>query len=129
MGSPHVARPILVVEDDDNIADLLLVVLEGEGYVGVRASEGELGLALANTARPALILLDMMLPDIHGLEFVRRYRERGGGAPIVAVTAMPDIRALERSSEIATVVRKPFDIDAILGAVSATLRGQESREA
>ncbi|HEY6958921.1 MAG TPA: response regulator [Candidatus Limnocylindria bacterium] len=126
---PLDARRVLIVEDDDNIADLLLVVLTGEGYATARAGDGEHALEIATTMAPEIILLDMMLPGMHGLEFARRYRERGGRAPIVAVTALPDTAQLRRDGNITAVLRKPFELEALLVVVAETLARQTPREA
>ena len=69
---------ILIVEDEEDILELVRFNLEKKGYHVSAAATGELGLDAARTMLPELIILDLMLPGIHGLE-VGRWDERGGG--------------------------------------------------
>ncbi|MCY7300229.1 MAG: response regulator, partial [Ilumatobacteraceae bacterium] len=67
-------RTLVVVEDEANIADLLDVYLRGAGFRVLQASSGERGLELIDQHRPALVVLDIGLPDIDGYEVARRLR-------------------------------------------------------
>ena len=61
-------RKILIVEDEKDIRDLLRYNLETEGFIVLEADDGEVGLKLASAQRPALLILDLMLPGLSGLE-------------------------------------------------------------
>ena len=80
-------RKILVVEDEESIRFLLRQNLEYEGYEVLEAADGELGLKLAETESPDLVLLDLMLPKMSGMEVCKRLRETGNEVPIVMLTA------------------------------------------
>ena len=80
---------ILVIEDEEDIAELIRYNLEREGYRVVHAESGERGLEIVRRQRPDLVLLDLMLPGIDGLEVCKRVRADVAGAqtPIIMVTA------------------------------------------
>ncbi|MDI6725775.1 MAG: response regulator [Smithellaceae bacterium] len=82
-------KKILIVEDNDQNLYLMQYMLEKNGYLVVTARTGGEGIAIAIRERPALILLDIQLPDMDGLEVTRRIRasEDDGIIPIVAVTS------------------------------------------
>ena len=78
---------ILVVEDEKEIAKILKIELEYEGYEVLKAHDGKLGLQLALTEKLDLILLDVMLPEINGLELLRKLRKENHLLPIILLTA------------------------------------------
>src|SRR5262245_35268344 len=105
-------RTILVVEDEKDIRELVRFHLEQEGY-GVREAEtGEAALDLARSERPALLVLDLMLPGIDGLEVCRRLRaaEATRGVPVIVLTAkaaeVDRVLGLELGAD--DYVTKPF---------------------
>jgi DNA-binding response OmpR family regulator len=102
---------VLVVEDDSSIAELLKIVLERQGYivsiVGTCAAATK---ALEDT-RPALVLLDLMLPDGHGLDLLRWLRnDLGSALPVVVLTAFRQEEKALRAFELgaADFISKPF---------------------
>ncbi len=84
-----VPKRILIVEDNELNMKLLRDILEAHGYLIIATGEGGQGLALAREHRPDLILMDLQLPDISGLDAVRQLKDHPEtrGIPIVAVTA------------------------------------------
>ncbi len=82
-------KPILIVEDNELNMKLLHDVLEAHGYATIETATGEGALGLARQAQPALILLDLQLPDISGLDVVRFLKEHRAtrAIPVIAVTA------------------------------------------
>ena len=82
-------RKILIVEDEEDIRSLVRYNLEAEGFAVVDASDGERGLHLAAKERPALIILDLMLPGLSGLEVCRllRAQQDTASVPILILTA------------------------------------------
>lgn len=104
---------ILVVDDEARNVKLLETLLHAEGHATVSASNGSEGLALAVTARPDLILLDVMMPDMDGFETVKRLKAdpRTKPVPVIMVTALDDreskLRALEAGAE--EFLTKPID--------------------
>jgi len=81
--------PVLVVDDDATLRELLRRILEGAGYTVVEAENGRVALERVRTASPGVILLDLMMPEMDGFEFVAevRRREAWRAIPIVVVTA------------------------------------------
>ncbi|MGZ4503630.1 MAG: response regulator, partial [Nocardioidaceae bacterium] len=78
---------VLVVEDDDGIAEPLVRTLEREGYAVVRVANGVDGVTRAGERAIDLVVLDLGLPDIDGIEVCRRIRDAGSAVPILILTA------------------------------------------
>ncbi|MGE5271750.1 MAG: response regulator [Thiohalocapsa sp.] len=96
---PRSAAKILIVEDNELNMKLLHDVLEVHGYATITAREGHTALALARDMQPQLILMDLQLPDISGLEAVRRLKSdpATSAIPVVAVTAFAMVGAAEKA--------------------------------
>ncbi|HUB27603.1 MAG TPA: response regulator [Tepidisphaeraceae bacterium] len=112
-------RDVLVVEDD---ADLNTIVgayaqLAGLGYRS--ALDGGSALRQAAQKRPALILLDLMLPDIDGFEVCRRLKEdaRTADVPVVMLTALKEEESRGRACGAVEYMSKPFDPDLLIAAI------------
>lgn len=115
---------ILVVDDEQAVADLIEVVLVGEGYTVAIARDGAQGLLLARDWNPDLILMDVMLPGVDGGTAIRRLKNdpETTGIPIVAMSAGRTIRSQsEELNDADAVLSKPFDIDALLAQVNFLL--------
>jgi two-component system, OmpR family, response regulator len=114
---------ILVVDDEPYITDLLSVALGFEGFAVAQAANGFDAVRQAQSGRPDLILLDVMLPDIEGPEVARRLRDLGIEAPVVFLTARD---ATEDKIAGLTVgddyVTKPFSLDELMARIRAVLR-------
>ena len=115
---------VLVVEDDASIALGLRINLEGEGYRVLLAEDGERGLEIARTDPPDLIVLDVMLPQMNGLEVLQALRREGRMMPIIILSArtgeMDKVTGLELGAE--DYVAKPFSLAELLARVRAALR-------
>ncbi|HAP44646.1 MAG: DNA-binding response regulator [Spirochaetes bacterium GWD1_61_31] len=125
------AKPvILVVEDDPDIRELLAFNLGKEGYAVVQAESGESGLAACRAAVPDLVLLDIMLPGIDGLETLRRLKadHRLAGVPVLLASARgedPDVVVgLELGAD--DYVIKPFSPRVLVARVRAALRRRQA---
>jgi len=116
--TPTRASPILVVDDDDSIRDMLGDVLRAAGYSVRSASDGESALAAVEAERPALVLLDMRMPKVDGWEFARRLKGRGVRVPILVMTAFRDARRAAEDIGADGYLPKPFEIDQLLTQVS-----------
>ncbi len=116
---------ILVVDDDQVIQQLLRVNLELEGYAVEVAADGEEALRAFAAFRPALVLLDIMMPKLDGWEVSRRLKEHPDGAavPIVLLSARAQQADVERGNElgVAAYVTKPFDPISLLDLVAGLL--------
>jgi two-component system phosphate regulon response regulator PhoB len=121
---------ILIIEDEEDIAELIRYNLEREGYRVVHAESGERGLEMVRRQRPDLVLLDLMLPGIDGLEVCKRVRADVAGAqtPIIMVTARGEeadvVTGLELGAE--DYLTKPFSPRVLVARVRAVLRRRGS---
>lgn len=109
---------VLIIEDEEPIADALACVVQDAGYRVIVAPHGKAGLALALQHRPALIITDLMMPQMSGPEFLRALRaELNRGTPPVVLMTAADIR-FAQDAGADCVLKKPFK----LAAVEALLR-------
>jgi DNA-binding response OmpR family regulator len=129
---PPARGTILVVDDEANIADLVEMYLRKEGFRVLKAGTGEDGLAAAKRERPRLVVLDVGLPGIDGLEVCRRLQADaslgGGSVPVIFLTArdgeIDRILGLEMGAD--DYLTKPFSPRELVARVKAILRRSES---
>ncbi|GII58460.1 DNA-binding response regulator [Planotetraspora thailandica] len=114
---------LLVVDDEPNIRELLSASLRYAGFDVVTASDGKEAVQLAERARPDLIVLDVMLPDMDGFAVASRLRSAGRRIPAVFLTARDatddKITGLALGDDYVT---KPFSLDEVLARIRAVLR-------
>ena len=114
---------ILVVDDDTNICELLRLYLTKEGYQVTVANDGEEGLEKFNQVKPDMVLLDVMMPKMDGLEVCRRIR-KAGNTPVMMLTAKGEtfdkVLGLELGADDYMV--KPFDAKEVVARIKAVLR-------
>jgi len=117
----------LVIEDDSNIAELIRLYLEKEGFVVSIAENGVLGLADFEMFTPDIILLDIMMPEMDGWEVCREIRTKSN-VPIIMLTAkgetLDKISGLEMGAD--DYIAKPFDSGEMVARVNAVMRRFES---
>jgi two-component system, OmpR family, KDP operon response regulator KdpE len=122
------AALVLVIEDDRSMRRLLKAALENNGYRLVEAENGEEGLRQAATRSPDLVLLDLGLPDLDGLEVTRRLRE-WSAVPIIVLTARGQeadkIRTLDAGAD--DYVTKPFAVEELLARIRVAERHAAQR--
>ena len=123
---------ILVVDDEKDIVDLIAYNLEKEGFAVLKAYDGEEALEMVGTEKPNLVILDLMLPGIQGLEvckFIRKNPETVS-LPIIMLTAKGEeidkILGLEMGAD--DYITKPFSVRELIARVRAVLRRFESQE-
>ncbi|MCK4538353.1 MAG: response regulator transcription factor [Candidatus Krumholzibacteria bacterium] len=121
---------ILVVDDEEDIQELVSYNLEHNGYKVTRADTGEDAVKLARDRSPDLVLLDLMLPGIDGLEVCRilKQDDRTSGIPIVMLTAKGDESDVVAGLELGAddYISKPFSPKVMLARVRAVLRRVEN---
>ncbi len=115
---------ILVAEDESDIAGGLRDNLEFEGYEVIIAADGEAALDAVAQQSPDLVLLDLMMPKVDGLEVCRRIRQQGYRIPILMLTAKSQEMDLLRGLEVGAddYITKPFSVREVLARVKAALR-------
>ncbi len=115
---------ILIAEDETDMAMGLRDNLQFEGYEVIVAGDGEAALTAATTQSPDLLLLDIMMPKMDGLEVCRRVREAGFTIPILMLTAKSQeidvVRGLEMGAD--DYITKPFSVRELLARIKAALR-------
>lgn len=118
------AKDVLIVEDEAKIARLLELELTHEGYDVEVAANGREGLEKALSKPWGLIILDIMLPELNGIEVLRRLRKEDSRTPVILVTARnatPDIiSGLDQGAN--DYITKPFEIEELLARMRATMR-------
>ena len=131
---PMGKETILIVEDDPDIVELLEYTLEREGYSVLIARNGEKGLYEAKRRKPSMVILDLMLPGLDGLQVCRAMKEDGGtkAIPVMMLTARGEesdvIVGLEFGAD--DYVRKPFSPRELIARIRAVLRrGRPAAEA
>lgn len=116
-------KKILVIEDEANIAELLRLYLEKEGYETAVAKDGGAGVAAFDAEKPDLVLLDIMLPVMDGWQVLREIRARGK-TPVIMLTAKGEtqdkITGLESGAD--DYITKPFEVKEVVARIHAVLR-------
>ena len=119
---------ILVVEDEPAVTDLLAYNLRKAHYDVLTAADGRAALQLARESKPDLILLDLMIPEVDGLDVCRELR-KSSGVPIIMVTARGEeidrVVGLEIGAD--DYVTKPFSVRELMARIKAVLRRTEDK--
>jgi CheY-like chemotaxis protein len=120
----RMSREIVIVDDHEAVRDALLGMVEEAGYAAVAFSSAEAALARIAEHRPALVLLDMMMPEIDGADFLARLarRQDGPGIPVIVVSALGHLLHGLRQTDVhaagvAEVLAKPVSYTALIDAV------------
>ncbi|NLG36730.1 MAG: response regulator transcription factor [Clostridiales bacterium] len=118
---------ILIVEDDARIARFVALELEHEGYRVLTARDGPGGLEAALRESPDLVLLDLMLPGLSGIEVCRRIR-RASDVPVIMLTARDEVTDKVQGLDVGAddYLTKPFHIEELLARIRAALRRQNA---
>jgi DNA-binding response OmpR family regulator len=118
---------ILIIEDDPNIADVIEIHVKDLGYRLERAADGKTGLKKALSKEYALIILDLMLPELDGLEVCKRIRAEQKFTPILMLTAksfeLDKVLGLELGAD--DYITKPFSIRELIARIKAIFRRVE----
>jgi phosphate regulon transcriptional regulator PhoB len=125
-------RKILVVDDEKDIVDLISYNLEKEGFSVLKAYDGEVAIKLVEEKKPDLMILDLMLPGIQGIDVCKLIRgsNETGDLPIIMLTAKGDefdrVLGLEIGAD--DYITKPFSVKELIARVRTVLRRTEIRE-
>lgn len=114
---------ILIIEDEEKIARFIELELQHEGYEVEKCADGRTGLEMAETGGFSLVLLDIMLPELNGLEVLRRLR-KSSDIPVIMLTArdavMDKVAGLDQGAD--DYITKPFAIEELLARIRLVLR-------
>jgi two-component system OmpR family response regulator len=121
---PSTAHRVLVVDDEESIADVVAMALRYQSFDVETAGDGAAALEAVDRFRPELIVLDVMLPDLDGFEVARRLRGRRDDVPIVFLTARDGgddkLRGLTTGGD--DYVTKPFSLEELIARIRNILR-------
>lgn len=125
MPPPNHSRTLLIVEDNNVIRDQIVAILEMNGYTAIAAANGSEGLRLACQFRPALIISDVMMPELNGLDMLRDIRQNPelDHTPVVLLSALIAKEDIRKGLELgaADYLIKPFSINDLLQIVGRHL--------
>lgn len=118
------AEKILIIEDEENIARVLQLELEFEGYEAETAYTGTSGLIKYREGDFDLVLLDLMLPEMHGLDVLKRIRATEQFTPVILLTAKSEVEDKVKGLDLGAndYVTKPFEIDELLARIRNNIR-------
>ncbi len=120
---------ILVVEDDEDMRENLRRILGGAGYEVLMAEDGAEAMTLLRTRPCHLVLTDLVMPGMGGLELLKEIRQQDQNLPVVFLSAFGDRATFARATELGAVdfVTKPFRADFLLRLIQRTLGGRPSK--
>ncbi|MFC3886394.1 response regulator [Bacillus songklensis] len=115
----HLKEKILIVDDQFGIRILLTEVLQKEGYQTFQAANGFQAIDIAKQNAPDLVLLDMKIPGMDGIEILKRLKEHDQSIKVIIMTAYGELDMIQEAKDLGALTHfaKPFDIDEIRQAV------------
>ncbi|HEY4552002.1 MAG TPA: response regulator transcription factor [Bacillaceae bacterium] len=121
---------ILIVEDDDKIARIIQLELEYEGYEVSIAHKGREGLALLENKKIDLVILDVMIPELNGMEVLRRIRQENNDIIVIMLTARSSVYDKVNGLDLGAndYMTKPFEIEELLARIRTNLRFKRKSE-
>ena len=124
------ANEILVIEDEPQIARLIRTVLDASGYHTTCYGEGNAGLAAAESTPPAVIVLDLSLPDMDGLDILHVLRRHPAtrNIPIIIASAVPERLTAQDRLLTQAILAKPFRFDQLLYAISRLIPADRAED-
>ncbi|MTT30975.1 response regulator [Terrilactibacillus sp. BCM23-1] len=119
----HQEPAILIVDDQFGIRILLNEIFQKEGYQTYTASNGVQALEIVQEYHPDLVILDMKIPGMDGLEILKRIKEKESDIKVIIMTAYGELEKIKQAIESGAITHfaKPFDIDDVLNAVKKEL--------
>ena len=121
---------VLLIDDDKMVRESLAIVLEAEGYSVAMAGDGRIGLQQAQSFVPDLVLTDIIMPNMEGIEFIVELRRTNGTLPIIAMsgggrTGNIDFLRCAQRLGATCVLHKPIEVDELLRILKASLPPSE----
>ncbi|MDF2668371.1 MAG: CheY-like receiver protein [Paenibacillus sp.] len=121
-------RKVLIVDDQNGIRVLLVEVFSSEGYHTSQASNGKLALEIVRKDPPDLVLLDMKIPGMDGLDILKHIKQINPSIKVIMMTAYGELDMIKEATDLGALMHftKPFDIDDLRLAVNKQLRNPDS---
>ena len=117
-------QTILVIDDDESLRDTICLMLEKEGFKAIQVSDGATGLEHAYADKPNLVMVDLRMPGLSGVDVCKRLRASGSKVPVIVLSAVGDeidkVLLLEMGAD--DYVVKPFGTRELLARIRALLR-------
>lgn len=117
-------KKLLIVDDQNGIRILLMEVFSSEGYETYQASNGKLALEIVRNVAPDLVLLDMKIPGMDGLDILKHIKSIDSSIKVIMMTAYGELDMIKEATDLGAIMHftKPFDIDELRAAVNQQLR-------
>ena len=121
------AARVLLVEDEQSAADVLVTILEFEGFSVKTAANGKRAIEMLDDVRPELIITDYMMPIMNGIEMIKAVRAMPEYAdiPILMTSAVSEEALRKHASILSAFLRKPFQIEILLGTIRRLLSPEQ----
>jgi two-component system response regulator (stage 0 sporulation protein F) len=131
LGGTHLKKKLLIVDDQNGIRILLMEVFSSEGYETYQAANGKLALEIVRSVSPDLVLLDMKIPGMDGLDILKHIKQIDPSIKVIMMTAYGELDMIKEATDLGAVMHftKPFDIDELKTAVNNQLRGTNNEYA
>ncbi|BFH10519.1 response regulator [Paenibacillus dendritiformis] len=121
-------KKVLIVDDQNGIRVLLMEVFSSEGYSTYQASNGKVALNIVREESPDIVLLDMKIPGMDGLEILKQIKKMEPQMKVIMMTAYGELDMIKEATDLGAIMHftKPFDIDEMRVAVNMTLQQDHS---
>ncbi len=121
-------KKVLVIDDQNGIRVLLVEVFNSEGYETFQASNGKLALEIVADKQPDIVLLDMKIPGMDGLEILKHIKKIDKTIKVIMMTAYGELDMIKEATDLGALMHftKPFDIDELRMAVNNELKNGPS---
>ncbi|MFI2859177.1 response regulator [Paenibacillus sp. JSM ZJ436] len=119
-----IKHKVLIVDDQNGIRILLMEVFSSEGYETFQAANGRIALDIVKSQVPDLVLLDMKIPGMDGLEILKHIKQMNPEIKVIMMTAYGELDMIKEATDLGALMHftKPFDIDEMRMAVNMQLR-------
>lgn len=116
-------KKLLIVDDQNGIRVLLVEVFNSEGYQTFQASNGKLALEIVTEESPDLVLLDMKIPGMDGLDILKHIKRINSSIKVIMMTAYGELDMIKEATDLGALMHftKPFDIDELRVAVNSQM--------
>lgn len=123
-------KKVLIVDDQNGIRVLLLEVFSSEGYNTFQAANGKIALEIVRRESPDLVLLDMKIPGMDGLEILKHIKTIDSSIKVIMMTAYGELDMIKEATDLGALMHftKPFDIDEMRMEVNRHLQGGGSAD-